>query len=685
MVRNLPQSPFQRRNLVDKVSSSCSIRSELSGAIHGCMNKATKAPATLLVFSFDFSPERRNVRIKSVHITVEFYGNDGHPVISAMVPDGRVTALENTTEQTSGSRGGLRFGERIPAVNALGFDFEQAFTAAVQTSSSVLLTGYKSPKGKVEGGSNVVNWTIMEDLVVKAGVPAYLQTAILLERKTDEIFKADFKIKADVSGFSFRNLQDGLLESEDDPVIFDPGASPLIPDGLEGLDLNELGSVGLAQFCTMENTTFFDDIPRRRTIGQAVKDLFSEERTEKVKPAEYTVESWFVDLWDNGQAEDAQPRLYGPLGRDDLEEHFAWSSETPNVDVPAPDSQGIREAQESRKANFCNLLAMQSSVSKLTTFTKLKGLFDKLPLKLLSDFFDLPDDFPISRQHDRGGCQVFDNEEGEKAFKLYIIQTPFYSKGFWSLLLYTMTNRDVAGASTKLSGVIQVDKDVNLTNIFRDVRDLVARVSKVDDDLLRHLQDEDKLDDASKLYRSLSMTLHECSMDLAELGRRRKFEKELGSVLQKDLSHDSKLRVLVEIYSRMSQSRDSDIESLPGKIESQRNVLYNLITQHDSYLQARLARESLRDSKAMKTLSILTILFLPGAFIATMFSTNMFDFKSKNQQVRIYFAIVIPLTAFLMICWVLWLKNTPERADEESVGQNQPAAAMSWLKGIKAD
>lgn len=166
-----------------------------------------------------------------------------------------------------------------------------------------------------------------------------------------------------------------------------------------------------------------------------------------------------------------------------------------------------------------------------------------------------------------------------------------------------MTDRNIAGGSTKISGVIQVDKDVDLTNIFRDVRDLAARyghhqtllplqlfvshyeatkeaftliqnrVSEVDDDLFRHLKDEGKLDDASKLYRDLSMTLHSCSMDLAELGRRREFEKELGNVLQKDLRNNSKLRVLVEIYSRMSQSRDSDIESLPGKIESQRNVV----------------------------------------------------------------------------------------------------------------
>jgi Mg2+ and Co2+ transporter CorA len=90
------------------------------------------------------------------------------------------------------------------------------------------------------------------------------------------------------------------------------------------------------------------------------------------------------------------------------------------------------------------------------------------------------------------------------------------------------------------------------------------------------------------------------------------------------------------------------------------------MAQHASYLQTLLAQESLRDSKAMKTLSILTILFLPGAFIATVFSTNMFKFQEGNQEIWIYFAIVVPLTALLMVSWVLWLKNTPVRLDEEA-------------------
>ncbi|KAF5724920.1 hypothetical protein FMUND_350 [Fusarium mundagurra] len=684
MVRNHPEDPFQRRILVDRTSSSYSIRSQLVGVIHGRIDARTETPATLLVLSFSFIPHRASLRIKSVKISVEFYGDENRPDIAAMAPYGTVNALETN----------------VGAEIISGLGLEVGGDVLVKTSS-VVLTGYKSLP-------NFVNWTIREDPIRKVGVPPYLQAAILLERRTDEIFKANINVKADVAGFSFRNVQDGLSDSEDDPVIFDPGAYPLIPNELAGQDLHELGSVDLSLLYKLRHVIDDND----RTIGQTVRDLFQKDGVKDDK-----AESWFIDLWDNNIAADARNVLPKSLDRGELAKYFSWMSETPNDDALQPIAQADREGQQAkqqpRPTDFCNLIARQSSESELTTFNKLESLFNEPPVTLLSDFFELPDDFEISQRHDRGGCQVFDGQDGSKAFKMYIIQTPFYNTGFWSLLLYSVVDRNVAGGSSKLSGVIQADAGVDLRRIFGDVRDLVARhghhrtllpvqlfrshyestlsafnsiqtdVGMVDEKFLRQFEEESKLDDASKLYRDLSMTLHKCSMKLAELGRRRKFEEELGTLLQEDLKNDSKLKVVVEIYSRMSQSRDSDIESLPGKIESQRNVLYNLITQHDSYLQARLARESLRDSKAMKTLSILTILFLPGAFIATIFSTNMFEFTSKNQQVRIYFAIVIPLTAVLMIGWVLWLKNTPERADVER--QSQPAIAMNWLKGGKAD
>jgi hypothetical protein len=205
-----------------------------------------------------------------------------------------------------------------------GLGLELGRNVLVERTSSVALTGYKSLKGNAVGLPNVVNWTIMEDPIIKAGVPPYLQTAILLLRRTDEVFKANVNVKADVSGFSFRNLQDGLLESEDDPVIFDPGAYPLIPNELVGLDLHDLGSIDLFQLYRVRNVIDNDDIPHHGTIGQTVRDLF-----QKDKAVDDKSESWFIDLWDNNAAGDARNVLPKSLDRGELAKYFSWISETP--------------------------------------------------------------------------------------------------------------------------------------------------------------------------------------------------------------------------------------------------------------------------------------------------------------------------------------------------------------------
>ncbi|CZR46065.1 uncharacterized protein FPRO_11512 [Fusarium proliferatum ET1] len=563
------------------------------------------------------------------------------------------------------------------------------------------------------GPNKVAIWAITEDPAAREGIPSSLETAILLKRRTDDIFKANIDVRVDVSGFLFQTLQDALLDTEDDAVVFDPGASPLIPNDLAGHDLNDLGSIDLSRLCMSGSINPEPEILNSGAMDQTIKDLLPEENPAEGKPVEYEVKAWVIDLWGNKFPEVGSHEMNTPLCRED-----------PSPGSPRPlklvnQHQILKAAQRHNKSSktlatlISPIHAVQSSVSKLTTFHKLKGLLNQPSFELLSDFFKLPIAVQVTRQHDRGGCEVFPNDE--KSSKVYIIQTPFYSTGFWSLLLHTMVDNNVSEGFIKISGIIQVDADLKLEDIFCGIHKLVQRlghhptllplqlfvshygttkdgidliqkeIGNVDKMLLEHLEEKGKLGDASKQYREMSMTLHKCSMDLAELNRRKKFEEELGNFLKKELKNDNQLKTLAEVYLRMSRSRESDLESLPGKIESQRNVLFNLITQHDSYLQARLASESLRDSKAMKTLSILTILFLPGAFIATVFSTNMFEFKTTNQQVRIYFAIVIPLTAVLMICWVLWLKSTPEGADEESARQSKPAVVLNGVKGRKAD
>ncbi|KAF2036500.1 hypothetical protein EK21DRAFT_83465 [Setomelanomma holmii] len=55
------------------------------------------------------------------------------------------------------------------------------------------------------------------------------------------------------------------------------------------------------------------------------------------------------------------------------------------------------------------------------------------------------------------------------------------------------------------------------------------------------------------------------------------------------------------------------------------NILYSLISQVDNRLNARMAAASSHDIAAMKTLAFLTTLFSPGTFIASLFSTSIFD------------------------------------------------------------
>jgi hypothetical protein len=73
--------------------------------------------------------------------------------------------------------------------------------------------------------------------------------------------------------------------------------------------------------------------------------------------------------------------------------------------------------------------------------------------------------------------------------------------------------------------------------------------------------------------------------------------------------------------------------------------------------QKHLAHATKRDGTAMKTLSLLGALFLPGTYLASVFSMTFFNFQqgadpSVSQNLWIYFAIAIPITAVIVGGWV---------------------------------
>ena len=115
--------------------------------------------------------------------------------------------------------------------------------------------------------------------------------------------------------------------------------------------------------------------------------------------------------------------------------------------------------------------------------------------------------------------------------------------------------------------------------------------------------------------------------------------------------------------------------NLKERVSSQIQVLYSISAQTDNRLSARIAVSSGRDSTAMKTLAFITALFLPGTYIATLFSMSMFEWQASpsdapstsssssssststvgvSNKFWIYWATTIPLTVAVVVGWRLW-------------------------------
>ncbi|CZR68290.1 uncharacterized protein PAC_18189 [Phialocephala subalpina] len=392
---------------------------------------------------------------------------------------------------------------------------------------------------------------------------------------------------------------------------------------------------------------------------------------------------------------------------DILQQAFPWCGEEMSSKAnQSPNTQG---------GNSCALIVrrLKTQSAGLTAFMEPPPLFDPRVLDRVMKFLKLPDEYRITRRNDCGTCKKITvpnkNHQGKHFY--YIVAstfTPFYSGGFWSLLLSHI--KDPTKGGPDIAGTIQADSDVNLDHVFNKVKktnesyqgisakdcgypmilpielfsdhfittqkrfqDIIKDIHTVESDIRKELRgDEDQhkgsVEHSTIDYGALSRTLHICSTAAVELVRRRDFERRLEVLLKKELEIGSIPANAVSIYSEMSTSRDLDIQSLPHRIESQRKVLSSLIAQRDNETQQELARAANNDSKAVKTISILTILFLPGAYVATLFTTNMFVFRD-GEEIWVYWAIVVPLTFLVLTIWAIWMwlsRSSSRRPDVET-------------------
>lgn len=195
-----------------------------------------------------------------------------------------------------------------------------------RTEDSALVHGL-IPSTEI-GGNNVVNWTVVENSTLRLGIPSHLYTAILLKRRTNEVFRADVSIKVEVSGFSFRDIQDGLINSEDDSVIFNPQAPPQWPDGRPRDDkVHKLETISLSSLFSDVLTPVYLDWDNTQT-DDAMERQIAEDFGRSSNPKDSNSVSWFINLWDMTSKVEERVPLPKTLQEKDLEKYFSWTSES---------------------------------------------------------------------------------------------------------------------------------------------------------------------------------------------------------------------------------------------------------------------------------------------------------------------------------------------------------------------
>ncbi|KAF2137086.1 uncharacterized protein K452DRAFT_236457, partial [Aplosporella prunicola CBS 121167] len=134
---------------------------------------------------------------------------------------------------------------------------------------------------------------------------------------------------------------------------------------------------------------------------------------------------------------------------------------------------------------------------------------------------------------------------------------------------------------------------------------------------------------------------------------------------------ETEVQESVSFLQNKLESIQDFVNQIRDRQERQLSVLSSFIDQADNDQSMKVARDARVDGLAMKALALLTAVFLPPSFIATMFSMSMFDWQAKTSSgvtssyFWIYWAASIPLAVLLLLGWRVWWRRQRSVYDEE--------------------
>ncbi|KAL3443241.1 hypothetical protein BJX65DRAFT_320910 [Aspergillus insuetus] len=163
----------------------------------------------------------------------------------------------------------------------------------------------------------------------------------------------------------------------------------------------------------------------------------------------------------------------------------------------------------------------------------------------------------------------------------------------------------------------------------------------------------------------------DCFLELVK-DSARSFESEIAKVLVGARGRGSKdaYSQWVGDLEQLLKFRKVDLKYSERRADNQLTAIYGLLAQRDNMVGVSVALESKkiseaskRDGSALKSLTVLTAVFFPATYIATLFSLRTFD----NTPFWVYWTIVVPLTLMIFGSWACWTVYRQRQIARETI------------------
>ncbi|KAF8062374.1 hypothetical protein FPV67DRAFT_1508215 [Lyophyllum atratum] len=171
----------------------------------------------------------------------------------------------------------------------------------------------------------------------------------------------------------------------------------------------------------------------------------------------------------------------------------------------------------------------------------------------------------------------------------------------------------------------------------------------------------------------------------------RDFKKSVEFILDtpnptKDYGEGERQRLQRECDNLLSEIERLEVgrETHTERLKNAMNLLFSSVNLHDSEQMRRLTQVTVRDSRAMKQVSILTMIFLPASFVASAFGMNITALSSDPDikgTLEHYVLTAIPLTV-LTIWFIVASQTNAPGSRMGSRGWRRLAWPYSFLKRV---